>query len=307
MHKIYLLFLCSFLCFNSLDAQIPNGFYVGETCELKEAHIVYYNTPLKIQVDKPLKFKDGYIHSSNNKNDLHRISLEVEKVPENTWLVLKIDDSFFATCLRSRKKKKRFGKLRQANDPELKVKRDTSASKGGFVIEKRSDADIISKFLKIDIVDRQHFGHQIAATLKTQKAKYTIGDSILLDFSLINTGKVPLKLDWDTWQKGTPSTTNKFRFKVTHNGKVLKKNKSTNSTLLTSASIPSQSELLPNDHVQRKVNLGQWFDFKTPGKYFVSWNYRMQLTDARKPFDSKRSPEFYWNDEVKGSFVLVIQ
>ncbi len=161
---------------SQLYAQAPNGFYVGTPCELEEANVTYYMTPLKIQVNQPLQFVQDSVHSSNNENNLYRVSLAVEKVPENTWLILKIDKSYYATCLRSKKAKK----YKQEN-----IAKDTTVSKGGFVIEYKKDAQKIARFLKLEIINRKHFGHQLARELKLPKTTYTTNDSIVLKLKVI--------------------------------------------------------------------------------------------------------------------------
>ncbi len=312
MHKTLFIFLLICTNLGLLLGQAPNGFYVGEVCKLAEANIVYYNTPLRIQVDKPLEFKGGFIHSSNNQNDLHRIALEVEKVPENTWLILKIDESYYSTCLRSKKRKRQYARGESSKpifDDKDKVTTDTTNSKGGFVIEKQVDADRISKFLKIEIIDRKHFGHKLVGEMKTQKKVHTLGKPIVLDFTMKNVGQGPVKLKWNNWVPGSTTTFDRLRFRVVHNGKKLKakKKQNLNSNDLKSEPTPSYKLLAPDGQLQHSIDLSEWFDFDQPGKYLVSWNYRMELMDGQKEFDASRAPEFYWDDEVGGKFVLVVK
>ncbi len=306
MQKKIFILLFAFLCIGAISAQAPNGFYVGEVCDLAEANITYYNTPLKIQVDKPLKFKDGHIHSSNNQNDLYRIALEVEKVPENTWLVLKIDESYYATCLRS-KKKGRFGAFRKLSKALIddKVTSDTTNSKGGFVIEKRADADRISRFLKVDIIDRKHFGHQMIGELRTRQKEYAVGDSIVLDFSVENNSVVQIKLSQDG-SLGENGKKPIIQFKAIYNGKRLKnKRKNTKSENIdTSKSMNETKTITKGDVIKQEIPLNHWFDFEEPGEYFISWRYKMNVQDMRRDFDSKRAPAYHWDDELKGSFVI---
>ena len=295
----YLPFLILFTFFQDslLWAQAPNGFYVGTPCELSEANVTYYMTPLKVQVDQPLQFVEGSIHSSNNENNLYRVSLAVEKVPENTWLILKIDKSYFATCLRSKRAKKPI---------DQKVKRDTAiVSKGGFVIENKKDAQKIAQFLNLDIVNRKHFGHQMAGKLETPRQVFTDSDSIILKMTLTNTGTIPVKLDFGGSSPVRPYL-KRFHFTVKYNGELLRKQTSGMETLLVSEYVVPPPTLFQNDKVVHYADLKNWFDFDQPGIYEVRWTYRFQLIDMRRPFVKDRSPEFRWDDQVGGVFKIEV-
>jgi len=306
MQKHFLLLIFLMVCFNAILAQAPNGIYEGEVCELSEANIVYYNTPLKIIADKPLKFKDGSIHSSNNENNLHRVSLEVEKVPENTWLILKLgEESYFATCLRN-KNQKLFGVKKKSKAGSGSFPIDTTASVGGFVVESAKDAQNISSFLKLEIINRKHFGHVLSASLEPQKKEFKSGDPILLDFSILNKSDIPLQLNQGG---GEPKNgiSKHFRFKVTHNRKVLKSTLTRKRTDDLLSDHPDRPDIISKSELfKRSTNLSHWFDFKEPGTYHVSWIYNMKLQNKSKLFDEKRAPEFYWKDEVVGSFIFKV-
>ena len=301
------------VCYGTILAQALNGIYEGEVCELSEADIVYYDdTPLRIIVDKPLKFLGGQILSNNNENNEHRISLKVERLPLGTWLILKVDASYYASRVRKKKKRRYYDSSKKKKpliDKEKQVAKDTFNGIISFTTKKREDAERISELLNVEIIDRKHFGHKLNWELKPRKTSYTLGDSILLDFTVMNEGQIPVELSWDNWQRGSTSISHRFLFTAVHKGDTLKnkKERDPNAAIFISGPASPRNVLQATNQLQRKIDLDQWFDFEEPGEYLISWSFRKTLKDVRKPYNKKRYPEFNWDEEVAGSFVLRIE
>lgn len=233
--------------------------------------------------NKKVKVKQVFVFSINNENTEFFVEAVTNSLSDDNWPVLLVNNKYYQS--------KNKGLSVEAHTVTFRVNRE--------------QAEEIAKAYHVPCNLRKHFGHVLQFDFIPLKDDYKAGDSVYINFKIINSGTVPVYYNHGGMSRNSNGRCDYFDFDVYYNGILLPDE----GPEWNFGGLEGHPELKAGQTDTIVECITKWSHFRKRGKYTIKCSYRLHLEieQNHKDFPANQADVHkVWDEKIEKTIEIII-